>query len=69
MLKILLICTGGVVLTIAAIVLYGNARWGAGTTQLLNKLGAAQRKVAPQFFDAKELEGLSAPVKRCFQTV
>ena len=48
---------------------YGKARWGAGTTQLLNRLDASQLKVAPQFFDAKELESLPAPVKRYFQTV
>ena len=48
---------------------YGNARWNAGTTQLLNRLDAAQIKTAPQFYNAKELEGLPAPVKRYFQTV
>lgn len=48
---------------------YGKARWNAGTTQLLNRLDAAQTKSIPQFFNAKELEGLPAPVKRYFQTV
>lgn len=48
---------------------YGKARWNAGTTQLLNRLDAAQVKSAPQFYNAKELEGLPAPVKRYFQTV
>ena len=54
---------------LAASVLYGNSRWNAGTTQLLNRLDAAQIKSAPQFFDVKELEGLPVPVKRYFQTV
>ena len=49
--------------------LYGRARWNAGTTQLLNRLDAAQIKSAPQFYNAKELEGLPAPVKRYFQSV
>lgn len=48
---------------------YGNARWNAGTTQLLNRLDAAQVKTAAQFFNAKELTGLPAPVKRYFETV
>ena len=57
--------------TIALMVLagYGKARWNAGTTQLLNRLDAAQIKSAPQFYNAKELEGLPAPVKRYFQLV
>lgn len=69
MLKIGLLCLGGLVLAVAASVLYGNARWNAGTTQLLNRLDAAQTKAAPQFFNAKELDGLPAPVKRYFETV
>ena len=48
---------------------YGNARWNAGTTQLLNRLDAAQIKAAPQFYNAAELAGLPAPVKRYFETV
>ena len=52
-----------------ALTLYGRARWNAGTTQLLNRLDAAQIKSAPQFYNAKELEGLPAPVKRYFQSV
>ena len=54
---------------LVAVVGYGNARWNAGTTQLLNRLDAAQIKTAPQFYYAKELEGLPAPVKRYFETV
>lgn len=48
---------------------YGNARWNAGTTQLLNRLDAAQVQTAPQFYNAKELDGLPAPVKRYFEAV
>ncbi len=57
--------------TTAVLVLagYGKARWNAGTTQLLNRLDAAQVKSALKFYNAKELEGLPAPVKRYFQTV
>ena len=56
-------------IAVLAIALYGNARWNAGTTQLLNRLDAAQIRSAPQFFDARELDGLPVPVKRYFQTV
>ena len=52
-----------------ALALYGKARWNAGTTQLLHRLDAAQVNSSPQFFNATELEGLPAPVKRYFQTV
>lgn len=67
--KALLLCAGGMVVAVTAAAVYGNARWNAGTTQLLNRLDAAQIKAAPQFFNAKELEGLPAPAKRYFETV
>ena len=57
------------VVALVALAGYGNARWNAGTTQLLSRLDAAQVKAAPQFFNVKELEGLPAPVSRYFQTV
>ena len=68
-LKTVLIGAIALIVASVALALYGKARWNAGTTQLLNRLDAAQVKSAPQFFDAKELEGLPAPVKRYFQTV
>lgn len=55
--------------SLVALLGYGNARWNAGTTQLLNRLDAARVKAAPQFYSAMELEGLPAPVKRYFETV
>lgn len=58
-----------VAVALVAMVGYGNARWNAGTTQLLNRLDAAQIKAAPQSYNVKELEGLPAPVKRYFETV
>ena len=59
-----------VLVTVASLALagYGTARWNAATTQLLNRLDAAQLSSAPQFFNAAELEGLPAPVKRYFKT-
>lgn len=69
MLKKLLLCAVILLVSLTAMALYGNARWNSGTTQLLNRLDAAQIKTAPQFYSAKELEGLPAPVKRYFETV
>ena len=68
-LKTVLLFVLALFVTCIALTLYGRARWNAGTTQLLNRLDAAQIKSAPQFYNAKELEGLPAPVKRYFQSV
>ncbi len=69
MLKKLLLFAVVLLVSLTAMALYGNARWNSGTTQLLNRLDAAQIKTAPQFYNAKELEGLPTPVKRYFETV
>ncbi len=68
-LKTVLLCAVTLVVACMALTFYGKARWNAGTTQLLNRLDAAQVKSSPQIFNAKELEGLPAPVKRYFETV
>lgn len=68
-LKIMLLVVSAMVVALLAAALYGNARWNAGTTQLLNRLDAAQIRAPPQFYNANELEGLPAPVKRYFETV
>lgn len=68
-LKTVLLFVIALVVACLALTFYGKARWNAGTTQLLNRLDTAQIKSSPQFFNAKELEGLPAPVKRYFQTV
>ena len=65
----LLWTAGLIAITWLALAGYGTARWNAATTQLLNRLDAAQVNAAPQFFNAAELEGLPAPVKRYFKTV
>ncbi|MGB4118117.1 MAG: DUF6544 family protein [Polaromonas sp.] len=68
-LKNVSLCLAALVVACLVLAGYGKARWNAGTTQLLYRLDAAQVKSAPQFYNAKELEGLPAPVKRYFQTV
>ena len=54
---------------LTALLGYGNARWNAGTTQLLTRLDAAQIRTAPKFFNSKELDGLPGPVRRYFEKV
>jgi hypothetical protein len=53
---------------LAAAVLYGRYRWESGTRELRAGLEAGRRPVAPKTFDARELEGLPAPVQRYFRT-
>ena len=67
--KTALLYATGLLAVYAAVALYGKARWNAGTTQILNRLDAAQIRSAPQFFNARELDGLPAPVKRYFELV
>ena len=67
--KTVVLCAITLVVACMALALYGRARWNACTTQLLNRLDAAQIKSAPQFYKIKELEGLPARVKRYFETV
>ena len=69
MLKTVLAGVVALVIASVALVLYGEARWNAGTTQLLYRLDAAQVQSGQKFFKVSELEGLPAPVKRYFQTV
>jgi len=68
-LKTVLVSVVALVIASVALVLYGKARWNAGTTQLLYRLDAAQVPSKPKFFKVSELEGLPIPVKRYFQTV
>lgn len=63
---VLMIITVIAVAAVAAIV-YGNAQWHDGTSQLRSRLDAAQIKQAPQFLSTIELKGLSARVKRYFE--
>lgn len=67
-LKTLILWALAIVVTCLALAGYGKARWNAGTTQLLNRLDAAQVTSAPKFYNARELDGLPAPVKRYFET-
>jgi hypothetical protein len=48
---------------------YGRSRWTAATQALLAQLQAARRPVRLSRYDARELEGLPAPVQRYFRAV
>jgi hypothetical protein len=58
-----------VALVLAVATLYGAWRWEAGTRDLRARLDAARQSARPARFDARELEGLPAPVQRYFRTV
>jgi hypothetical protein len=50
--------------------IYGNARWNQMTRELNARLDAARSAPSPGSYDeARELEGLPAPVQRFFRTV
>ncbi len=59
-----------VLLLLAAVaVLYGSRRWDASTKVILARLEVGRLSPEPAQFDAREIEGLPAPVKRYFQNV
>ena len=60
---------GAVVIALVAVVLfvYGQHRWSGLTRELVARLEAARVPPAPTRFDARELEGLPAPVQRFFR--
>lgn len=54
------------VLAIAAAI-YGSRRWARGTRELRLRLELARVQPSPTCYDARELEGLPAPVQRFFR--
>jgi hypothetical protein len=53
----------------AAAILSGRHRWESGTNELRARLEAGRRAVGPAPYDARELDGLPAPVQRYFRKV
>ena len=51
----------------AALTAYGSWRWNQGSTAFLARLEAARQAHAVARYDARELEGLPAPVQRYFR--
>jgi hypothetical protein len=54
------------VLAIGAAI-YGSRRWEQGTRAILTELEAARMSPSPAHYDARELDGLPAPVQRYFR--
>lgn len=54
---------------VALAALYGSYRWQSGTEMLRARLEAARQSIRPAAYDARELEGLPAPVQRYFRAV
>ena len=48
---------------------YGSSRWAEATRVLIGQLNAARLPIAVMRYDARELEGLPAPVQRYFRAV
>lgn len=59
---------GAIALAVAALLVYGTLRWSGLTRELTARLEAARVQPQPAQFDARELEGLPAPVQRFFRT-
>jgi hypothetical protein len=54
---------------IAVAILYGAKRWASNTRELHAKMAAVRLPISPGSYDARELEGLPAPVQRYFRAV
>src|SRR5216684_2693275 len=65
----LALAIGALVATLFGLAAYGASRWDAATKALLAKLEAARLPTSASRYDARELEGLPAPVQRYFQAV
>ena len=65
----LLLVLGSLAVGLAGLAAFGAARWAATTRTLLGQLDATRRQPAAARYDARELEGLPAPVQRYFRAV
>ena len=59
----------GVVVVVAATVLFGGFHWKSGTRELRGRLEAARLPIEPGVFDSGELELLPTPVQHYFREV
>lgn len=66
MLSVILMLLACVAVGLAAAVIFGAHRWTLRTRELRAQLDAGRMPVRPQTVDFRELEGLSAPVRRFF---
>lgn len=60
---------GGLLAAVLVLAACGRSRWAGQTQTLLNQLEAARLPATASLYDARELEGLPAPVQRYFRAV
>ncbi len=65
--KTILLIVFVLAVAVTAAALYGKYRWESLTRELRVELEAGRRPVEPKTFDAREIEGLPAPVQRYFR--
>jgi hypothetical protein len=65
----LVVAVGALAAAALGLTAYGNARWAEATRALLGRLEAARLPPTSSHYDARELEGLPAPVQRYFRSV
>ena len=59
----------GLIIVVAAVILFGESRWKSSTRELRDRLEAARLPIEPKVFDRRELESVPAPVQRYFHAV
>jgi hypothetical protein len=65
----LIVAIGALAVAALVLIAYGNARWAEATRALLGRLEVARLPPTASHYDARELEGLPAPVQRYFHAV
>lgn len=65
----LALALGALVAALLGLAAYGASRWAESTQALLGRLEAARLPATAARYDARELEGLPAPVQRYFRAV
>lgn len=67
-LKVVFAVLVGAAVCAGAALVWGAVRWGGETRALTERLDAARTPPTPARYDARELDGLPAPVQRYFRT-
>ena len=65
----LALALGVFVASLLGLAAFGRARWAGATKALLGQLEASRQPATAERYDARELEGLPAPVQRYFRAV
>lgn len=68
-LKAALLIVVALLVVVVGVIAYGEYRWKTGTNELRSKLEAVRLPINPVAYDAREIENLPPPVRRCFHAV